>query len=134
MNVPGITPNPSFYNNPYYPSRGNNSNSITWVQGIEGAKAFQLMPNSNVILMDSESDKFYIKSSDNIGMCNLRTFNYVEELEKPKEEFVTKSEMESIISQLRESYEQLIQTTSQPIPAKSVPAAANKCSDGVSKK
>ena len=52
-------------------------NGINWVQGVEGAKAFQLMPNSNTVLMDSENDGiFYIKVCDNIGMCSLRKFRY----------------------------------------------------------
>lgn len=57
------------------------TNNIVWVQGIEGAKAWQLNPNSMVILLDSEVEgKMYIKVSDNIGMSSLRIFNYVEEL------------------------------------------------------
>ena len=63
---------------PYQPYRPMN-NGITWVQGIEGAKAYQIMPNSNALLMDSDNDNiFYIKVSDNVGMCNLRTFKYEE--------------------------------------------------------
>lgn len=30
--------------------------NINWVQGLEGAKAYQIYPNSSVILMDSEND------------------------------------------------------------------------------
>ena len=57
------------------------TNNIVWVQGIEGAKAWQLNPNSMVILLDSEVEgKMYIKVSDNIGMSSLRIFNYVEEM------------------------------------------------------
>ena len=55
------------------------TNNIVWVQGIEGAKAWQLSPNSMVILLDSEVEgKMYIKVSDNIGMSSLRVFDYVE--------------------------------------------------------
>ena len=32
--------------------------NITFVNGIEGAKAFQLRPNQSVILMDSDNSKF----------------------------------------------------------------------------
>ena len=54
-------------------------NGIKWVQGIEGAKAYQLEPNSNAQLMDSENDGvFYIKVCDDIGMCSLRIFDYKE--------------------------------------------------------
>ena len=57
------------------------TNNIVWVQGIEGAKAWQLAPNSMVILLDSEIEgKMYIKVSDNIGMSSLRIFNYEEEI------------------------------------------------------
>lgn len=59
--------------NPARPVQG-----ITWVQGIEGAKAYQLSPNSNAVLLDSEQNRMYIKTSDNIGMCNLRIFDFSE--------------------------------------------------------
>ena len=69
------------YQAPYYqqPRQYVQNNGITWVQGIEGAKAFQLSPNSTILLMDSENEgTFYIKISDNVGMCTLRTFKYKE--------------------------------------------------------
>ena len=89
--------------NTYYPQQ---NNGINWVQGIEGAKAWQLPPNSNVLLMDSENDnRFYIKISDAVGMCNLRIFNYSEITEQKSSEidmsqYVKKSELESLISKL----------------------------------
>ena len=69
-----------YQTNPYYNTQQNTTqNGINWVQGIEGAKAYQLQPNSNTVLMDSDNDGiFYIKVSDSIGMCNLRTFRYTE--------------------------------------------------------
>lgn len=76
------------------------------MQGIEGAKAWQLIPNSNVMLMDSENDGiFYIKTSDNVGMCNLRRFKYeeiTEQINKPADlsEYVKKSELEELINQM----------------------------------
>ena len=82
-------------------------NEIKWVQGIEGAKAWQLAPNSNAILMDSENDgRFYIKVSDNVGMCNLRIFKYTEITEQDTKqsvdmsEYVKKSELESLLNQM----------------------------------
>lgn len=55
------------------------NNGITWVQGIEGAKAYQMTPNSNAVLMDNDNEGiFYIKVSDNVGMCTLRVFSYNE--------------------------------------------------------
>lgn len=93
------------YTNPYM-ARTNpmNGNSINWVQGIEGAKAFQLMPNSNCMMLDSERDGiFYIKTSDNVGMCNLRIFKFQEVTEQQNQklnpdEYVKKSELESLLN------------------------------------
>lgn len=82
------------------------NNGINWVQGIEGAKAWQLAPNSNVLLMDSENDgKFYIKVSDNVGMCTLRVFNYVETTNEPAKsaetvdfsQFITRNELNELL-------------------------------------
>lgn len=76
------------------------------MQGIEGAKAFQLQPNCNAILMDSETDnRFYIKVSDNVGMCTLRIFEYSEitdNLTHPADlgEYVKKSELKSEVESL----------------------------------
>ena len=93
--------------NPYLPPRSNN---ITWVQGIEGAKAYQLMPGSNTILLDSENDGvFYIKVSDNVGMCSLRTFKYSEVTES-KPEYITRAELEEA---LQNYGKQFIQSTKQ---------------------
>ena len=82
------------------------NNGINWVQGIEGAKAWQLAPNSNTILLDSENDgRFYIKVSDNVGMCSLRVFQYTEVKETQQNqvdlsEYVKKTELESLINSM----------------------------------
>ena len=60
------------FNTPYV-------SGINWVQGVEGAKAFRMKPNDMVIILDSENEGvMYIKASDSIGMCTLRTFNFHE--------------------------------------------------------
>lgn len=101
------------------------TNNIVWVQGIEGAKAWQLNPNSMVILLDSESEgKMYIKVSDNIGMSSLRIFNYVEETVHPAQDkvtinnsldlsqYVTKDELKSLIKEFITD-EQFVPTAEQ---------------------
>ena len=56
-----------------------NDNGILWVQGEAGAKSWAVAPGKSVMLMDSESNTFYIKSSDNSGMpMPLRVFDYKE--------------------------------------------------------
>lgn len=56
-----------------------NDNGILWVQGEAGAKSWAVAPGKSVMLMDSESSTFYIKSSDASGMpMPLRIFDYKE--------------------------------------------------------
>jgi len=104
-------PQPNYINNPY--QRFNPG--IIWVQGIEGAKAFMMAPNASVILMDSENEGvFYIKISDNVGFCTLRTFHYNEvfdatapatvQPEMPTidmSQYVTKEELANAIKEVR---------------------------------
>ena len=56
------------------------SNSgIIWCQGEEGAKGYLVAPGNSVLLMDSEGNHFYLKSTDTQGMpLPLRIFDYVE--------------------------------------------------------
>ena len=102
-------------NNQFYPQYNNQyqtqyqirtNNNINWVQGIEGAKAFQLMPNSTTMMLDSENEGiFYIKVSDNVGMCMLRTFKYEEitnfckkqENDVDMSQYITRDELQSIL-------------------------------------
>lgn len=56
-----------------------NNSGILWVSGEVGAKSYLVAPGTSVLLMDSESEKFYIKSTDVSGMPQpLRTFEYHE--------------------------------------------------------
>lgn len=92
MNNFNYVPQRNQFSSYFNPATGASAstNNIVWVQGIEGAKAWQLTPNSMVILLDSEAEgKMYIKVSDNIGMSSLRIFNYTEELVKNNSETVT---------------------------------------------
>lgn len=84
---------------------------ILWVQGEEAAKAYMVAPGATVLLMDSEGQSFYLKSTDPQGMpLPLRIFDYVERtaqkpLEQPKistGEFVTRREFEALAARVGE--------------------------------
>lgn len=61
------------------PSQQVQQSSIIWVSGETGAKSYLVAPNSTVLLMDSENQRFYLKSSDASGMpLPLRIFEYTE--------------------------------------------------------
>ena len=107
----------------FNPATSTSTNNIIWVQGIEGAKAWQLSPNSMAILLDSEAEgKMYIKVSDNIGMSSLRIFNYVEEMPSANKnvtnnldlsQYVTRDEIKNLVKELLN--EQSISTTESTV-------------------
>ena len=84
--------------------------SPLWVQGEAGAKAYPVAPGSSVILMDSESNVFYIKSADQSGMPTMRTFEYrertaaqnppVQAAQQPQGDYVTRSEFDALRQQI----------------------------------
>ena len=53
-------------------------NGLIWVQGEAGAKSWFVNPGSTVLLMDSENQRFYLKSADMNGVPAMRTFAYNE--------------------------------------------------------
>lgn len=58
------------------------NNGLVWVQGDAGAKSYPIAPGCTVMLMDSEGERFYLKSADASGMpLPLRVFEYKERTE-----------------------------------------------------
>lgn len=89
------------------PINTNHTNSIIWVQGEAGAKAYPVAPGNSLLLMDSESECFYIKTTDASGVpMPLRAFTYTEivqtqdeEKEQPQidtSQFITRAEFEEL--------------------------------------
>lgn len=103
---------PSTYQNPYMQQYQpqQQSGGLIWVQGESGAKSYPVSAGQSVLLMDSESNRFFIKSADASGMpLPLRIFDYVERKEATRatenasaatldvSRFVTHEELESRI-------------------------------------
>lgn len=81
QNVPAINQNTQQAQTPAQTANAQQSanNGLVWVQGMEGAKAHFVTAGATVMLMDSEGDRFYLKSSDMSGMpLPLRVFEYKE--------------------------------------------------------
>ena len=82
-----------------------NSNLI-WVQGIEGAKGYQVPARSNIIMLDLENeDTMYIVSSDEVGMRKMRMFHFTEvEIRQPgavdMTQYATKDDVRNIILEM----------------------------------
>lgn len=86
---------------------------LIWVSGEIGAKSYLMTPNSTVMLMDSESSKFYIKSTDSAGMPTIRTYEYKEyvpnvpqhpviEQKNLSEQYVTRQEYEELLAKIED--------------------------------
>ena len=64
------------------------NNGLIWVQGESGAKSYLVAPNATVMLMDSEGERFYLKSADASGMpLPLRIFDYKERTTSAQQAF-----------------------------------------------
>ena len=109
--------NPYQFNNPYQPYtppaqtyQAQPDTSIIWVQGESGAKAYPVQNGKSVVLFDSESEHFFIKTADASGMPQpLRVFSYSEtnenEMRTPAidtSQFITRDEFEEVIEKLKE--------------------------------
>ena len=75
--------------------------SIQYVNGRQSADSYPMSPNSSVILMDSTTNRFYLKQTDASGMATVKAYDFTEvEMDKPAE-YVTKSEFESFKAQMK---------------------------------
>lgn len=77
-------------------------NNIWQVMGPESAQAYQIGPDSQVILMDSNRPVFYIKKSDSLGYSDTKAFEFQEiplfqsnpDQQVTNSEYITKTEFE----------------------------------------
>ena len=73
---------------PAQPMAQQGNNGLIWVQGEAGAKSYLVGPGNTVMLMDSEGERFYLKSADASGMpMPLRIFDYKERLNATTSDF-----------------------------------------------
>ena len=92
--------------------------SITRVTGEEGAKAYQMAPNSSAALFDGDEDIFYLKTTDGAGFPTIRKFKFEEMKEKAPEpaeasEYITREEFEQFREEMRTYGEQYIQESTE---------------------
>lgn len=101
---------------PQYQPQQPVNQGLLWVQGVEGAKSYLVAPNTTVLLMDADAQRFYLKSTDGTGIPTLRTFEYTEVPQNalqpvtavPEDldnKYVTRTEYDD----LKQQYEDIIQ-------------------------
>lgn len=104
------------------PMQSQPQNSITWVQGEEGAKAYLVAAGNSVWLMDSEAPVFYIKSTDASGVpMPLRIFDFHErggqprQTEAPTADYARREDMDRLSAQFAELNERYTRLNEQYI-------------------
>lgn len=98
LGYPGLQSTP--YNVPsvpmYQPQTGQ-TQQLTRVTGLDGAKAYQMPPNSTAALFDNNEDILYIKMTDGAGFPTVRVFRFEEVAQKTQSaaspEYITRKEM-----------------------------------------
>ena len=117
--------------NQYYNPQMNNQQFLPQIQtqnlirvnGIEGAKAYQMSANSIVSLFDANEDIMYIKSTDGAGFPSIRTFSFTEikEENKPAKQvdYISREEFEEFKKELMNNGKQSISRSKSNLTDKS---------------
>ena len=106
MNMPN-------YQFPYYNNFDNRAqplNQYAFVNGIEGAKYYNIPLNQSMLLLDSNGQYCYIKTSNAIGQCSIKCFklNEINENDLTKTtknntiDYVSKDDFNNLIKRLDE--------------------------------
>lgn len=74
------------------------------VAGLDGAKMYQLPPNSSMALFDGNEDVFYVKTTDGAGFYTIRTFRFVPVDGQPSDQdgWATRGELMELARQIEE--------------------------------
>ena len=119
------------HQNQYYNPQMNNqqifpqiqTQNLIRVNGIEGAKAYQMSANSIVSLFDANEDIMYIKSTDGAGFPSIRTFSFTEVKEENKPiqpaDYISREEFEEFKKELMNNGKQSISRSKSNLTDKS---------------
>lgn len=94
--------------NPYQQKATSNvfnpTSNLVYVQGEAGAKGYPVANGYTMLLMDSESQRFYIKQSDSMGMPTMKKYKFEEEIdpEPEKPEYITKADLEEFKKEIKD--------------------------------
>ena len=117
--------------NQYYNQQMNNqqifpqeqTQNLIRVNGIDGAKTYQMSANSTVALFDSNEDIMYIKTTDGAGFPSIRTFSFTEvkEENRPTQQvdYISRQEFEEFKKELMNNGKQSISRSKSNLTDKS---------------
>lgn len=93
--------------NPNYMFNSARQTKIVEVNGINGANAYAIAPNSSVMLLDTAAPIAYIKTTDGNGYANVAAYDLVPHKEQ------TTSNLEERIKRLEDLLNESLVTTKQ---------------------
>lgn len=117
--------------NQYYNPQMNNQQiysqeqiqNLIRVNGIDGAKTYQMPANSTVALFDCNEDIMYIKTTDGAGFPSIRTFSFTEVKEQnkpiPQVDYISREEFEEFKKELMNNGKQSISRSKSNLTDKS---------------
>ena len=122
------SPYNSYLQNTNTQQQQQNESNVTWIQvnGINGARDVTVQPNQTKWLMDINSQSFFVKSADSLGVSSLKCYRF-EEFDPNLNEkgntdisdtYVKKDEFDSFkskIEQLEKIIKNNIENNSMPI-------------------
>lgn len=81
-----------------YPFLNSFQSNLLRVNGIEGARAYSMAPNTTTALFDANEDVFYVKSADAGGFSTIQAYSFkrMEEAPTVAAEYVTRREFEEL--------------------------------------
>lgn len=113
--------NPQMNNQQIFPQE--QTQNLIRVNGIEGAKTYQMSANSTVALFDSNEDIMYIKTTDGAGFPSIRTFNFAEITQNEKssgsQDYISRQEFEEFKKELMNNGKQSISRSKSNLTDKS---------------
>ena len=97
------------YQQPQYTQPPSINPGFAWVSSDDEVRSFIVVPGGTVLLMNTNAKRFYIKSADQSGIPNTRTFTY-EELSAGNiapqpdinTQYVTRAEYDTIVAGYQE--------------------------------
>lgn len=126
----------SQYQNQYQPSQ-QPIHGFVYVTGLEGAKAYQMPPNSEMPLFDSGGDVLYIKTTDGAGFPTITIADCVKRGKAQQSEgYVTREDFDRAYADLSRQIEQAKEVFYGSIPttpagqSDSVKASRSAADDG----
>lgn len=100
---------------PMQPTQQDEIQGVRFVDGLEDAQRCVTPFGSKVLLMDKNSDKFYIKDTDITGVATVSEYEFRKVTnEAQNSDYVTREELEARISQLMNGGASHESTVEQP--------------------